>query len=108
MHNTTPNQQDAELVKASVAALDSYDQTGRRITLDEAESWMKTWGTPGETNAPVCHATRSPSDAVKKKVFMGSDSSDDGYRAMAEDKAREGEAMEWCNALAVDIADAAR
>ncbi len=33
---------------------------------------------------------------------------DDGYRAMAEDKAREDEALEWCNALAGDTADAAR
>jgi len=33
---------------------------------------------------------------------------DDGYRAMAADKAREAEAMEWCNALAADMADAAR
>ena len=33
---------------------------------------------------------------------------DDGYRAMAADKAREAEAMEWCNALAKDMADAAR
>lgn len=33
---------------------------------------------------------------------------DDGYRAMAADQAREAEAMEWCNALAADMADAAR
>lgn len=33
---------------------------------------------------------------------------DDGYRAMASDKTRETEAMEWCNALAGDMADAAR
>lgn len=33
---------------------------------------------------------------------------DDGYRAMAADKVRETEAMEWCNALAGDMADAAR
>lgn len=33
---------------------------------------------------------------------------DDGYRAMAADKAREAEAIEWCNALAEDMADAAR
>ncbi|MGS6154445.1 hypothetical protein ACVFZB_23915 [Escherichia coli] len=33
---------------------------------------------------------------------------DDGYRAMAADKVRESEAMEWCNALAGDMADAAR
>jgi hypothetical protein len=32
---------------------------------------------------------------------------DDGYRAMAADKAREAEAIEWCNALAEDMADAA-
>lgn len=33
---------------------------------------------------------------------------DDGYRAMAADKAREAEAVEWSNALAKDMADAAR
>jgi len=33
---------------------------------------------------------------------------DDGYRAMAADKAREAEAMEWCNAIAGDMANAAR
>ena len=30
---------------------------------------------------------------------------DDGYRAMAADKEREAEALEWCNALAGDIKD---
>lgn len=33
---------------------------------------------------------------------------DEGYRAMAADEAREAEALEWCNALAGDMADAAR
>jgi len=33
---------------------------------------------------------------------------DEGYRAMAADPAREADAMEWCNALAGDMADAAR
>jgi hypothetical protein len=33
---------------------------------------------------------------------------DDGYRAMAADKARETEAMEWADALAADMTDAAR
>ncbi len=33
---------------------------------------------------------------------------DDGYRAMAEDREREAEALEWCNALARDLADEAR
>ena len=33
---------------------------------------------------------------------------DEGYRAMAADQAREADAMEWCNALAGDMADAAR
>jgi len=33
---------------------------------------------------------------------------DDGYRAMAADKAREAEATDWCNALAVDMANEAR
>lgn len=33
---------------------------------------------------------------------------DDGYRAMAADRVRETEALEWCNALAGDVADEAR
>lgn len=33
---------------------------------------------------------------------------DEGYAAMAADKAREAEALEWCNALAGDMADEAR
>jgi len=33
---------------------------------------------------------------------------DAGYQAMAADLARESEALEWCNALAGDMADAAR
>jgi predicted CopG family antitoxin len=33
---------------------------------------------------------------------------DNGYREMAADKAREAEAVEWCNALAGDITNAAR
>lgn len=33
---------------------------------------------------------------------------DEGYRAMAADGDREAEAAEWCNALAGDMADAAR
>lgn len=47
--------QDAELVEASVAALKSYEKTGLHITLDEAASWMETWGTPDEATVPVCH-----------------------------------------------------
>jgi len=33
---------------------------------------------------------------------------DAGYRAMADDAARETEAMQWCNAVAADMADEAR
>jgi len=33
---------------------------------------------------------------------------DDGYRAVAADKEREAEALEWCNALAGDVAHEAR
>lgn len=40
------------------------------------------------------------------KPYVVDKSLDDGYRAMAADKIREDEAMEWCNALAGDIADA--
>ncbi|MBK1695419.1 addiction module antitoxin [Chromatium weissei] len=33
---------------------------------------------------------------------------DDGYRDMAADSEREAEAVEWCNALAKDMANEAR
>lgn len=33
---------------------------------------------------------------------------DEGYKAMAQDAEREVDALEWCNALAGDMADAAR
>lgn len=33
---------------------------------------------------------------------------DEGYKAMAADKEREAEALEWSNALAADVADEAR
>jgi predicted CopG family antitoxin len=33
---------------------------------------------------------------------------DEGYREMAADQEREAEALEWCNALAGDMADTAR
>ncbi|EKZ8998610.1 addiction module antitoxin [Salmonella enterica] len=33
---------------------------------------------------------------------------DEGYKAMAADQKREAEALEWCNALVGDMADASR
>ncbi|MDR3568834.1 MAG: hypothetical protein P4L43_12470 [Syntrophobacteraceae bacterium] len=38
---------------------------------------------------------------VEKREFT----LDDGYRAMAADGERESEALEWCDALAKDMAD---
>jgi hypothetical protein len=46
------------------------------------------------------------SKAVRKSE--SETSLDEGYRAMAADKAREAEAMEWCNALARERVDATR
>lgn len=46
-------------------------------------------------------------DPVRPHV-LGSGQLDAGYRAMAADAAREGEAREWIDALASDSADAAR
>jgi len=43
---------------------------------------------------------RSSSDALRAL--------DEGYRAMAADRKREAEAMEWCDALANDLNDASR
>jgi predicted CopG family antitoxin len=45
-------------------------------------------------------------DLVKPHVV--DTSLDAGYRAMAEDRAREADAQEWANALSGDMADEAR
>ena len=42
------------------------------------------------------------------RPYVVDTSLDDGYRAMAADQAREADAMEWCNALAGDMADESR
>ena len=46
-------------------------------------------------------------DLLRPHVLGGA-SLDEGYKAMAADREREAEALEWCNALAGDVADAAR
>jgi hypothetical protein len=40
------------------------------------------------------------------RPYMTDTELEEGYRAMASDSARETEALEWCNALASDVADA--
>ena len=42
------------------------------------------------------------------RPYVADTTLDEGYRAMAADRAREAEAIEWSNALAVDIGDEAR
>jgi hypothetical protein len=67
------------------------------ITLDEVvyEGLYRTVG-----------KRRMSQDLVRPHVVDAS--LDEGYRAMAADKVREGEAMEWCNALVGDMTDATR
>lgn len=52
------------------------------------------------------HVSKYIEDLLRPHVV--DTSLDEGYRAMAADKARESEALEWCNALVGDMADAAR
>ena len=70
------------------------------ITLDEAvyEGLYRTVGKR--------HMSQFIEDLLRPHVL--DTSLDDGYRAMAADTARESEAIEWCNALAGDMDDAAR
>ncbi len=42
------------------------------------------------------------------KPYIADTTLDEGYRAMAADKAREAEAMEWTNVLSIDVSDKAR
>jgi len=32
-----------------------HRETGRHLTLDEADAWLDTWGTEDEAEAPGCH-----------------------------------------------------
>lgn len=70
------------------------------ITLDEAvyEGLYRTVGRR--------HMSQFIEDLLRPHVV--DTSLDAGYLAMAEDKTREHEAVEWCDSLAGDIADAAR
>lgn len=70
------------------------------ITLDEAvyEGLYRTIGKR--------HMSQFIEDLVRPHVM--NTSLDEGYRAMANDQARESEAQEWCNALAQDMLDEAR
>jgi predicted CopG family antitoxin len=70
------------------------------ITLDESV-YEGLWRTVGKRRI-----SQFIEDLVRPHV-LGT-SLEDGYKAMAEDGAREAEAMEWANALAKDMSNEAR
>ncbi len=70
------------------------------ITLDEAV-YEGLWRTIGKRKM-----SQFIEDLLRPHVL--DTSLDDGYKAMAQDQAREAEAMEWTNALAKDMANEAR
>ncbi len=70
------------------------------ITLDEAV-YEGLWRTIGKRKM-----SQFIEDLLRPHVL--GESLDDGYKAMAQDQAREAEAMEWTNALAKDMANEAR
>lgn len=70
------------------------------ITLDEAV-YEGLWRTVGRRRM-----SQFIEDLLRPHVL--GESLDDGYKAMAQDKAREAEAMEWTNSLAKDMANEAR
>ena len=70
------------------------------ITLDEA-IYEGLWRTVGKRRM-----SQFIEDLVRPHVLTSA--MDEGYKAMATDQAREAEAMEWCNALAKDMANESR
>lgn len=70
------------------------------ITLDEAV-YDGLWRTVGKRKI-----SQFIEDLVRPHVL--DKSLDDGYKAMAQDHAREEDAMEWTNALAKDMVNEAR
>lgn len=39
----------------ALASWEEYQQDGLHVTWAEAKSWMSTWGTDNEKEAPQCH-----------------------------------------------------
>jgi predicted transcriptional regulator len=39
----------------ALASLADYRQTGLHLTGAEIDSWLESWGTDSETEAPACH-----------------------------------------------------
>ncbi len=39
----------------ALASWESYQETGRHLTGQEARDWLKNWGTDDETTVPECH-----------------------------------------------------
>ena len=70
------------------------------ITLDEAV-YDGLWRTIGKRRM-----SQFIEDLLRPHVL--DKSLDEGYKAMAADKAREVDATEWCNALAKDMVNEAR
>jgi len=70
------------------------------ITLDEAV-YEGLWRTIGKRRM-----SQFIEDLLRPHVLT--DALDDGYKAMAADRGREADAMEWCNALSKDMANEAR
>ena len=39
----------------ALASWAAYKETGRHLTGEEVRTWLNTWGTKDETEAPECH-----------------------------------------------------
>ncbi|HXV30642.1 MAG TPA: CopG family ribbon-helix-helix protein [Sinorhizobium sp.] len=39
----------------AMASWAAYQETGKHLTGNEVRSWLSTWGTDTETDAPKCH-----------------------------------------------------
>jgi predicted CopG family antitoxin len=90
---------DAEIVETARPATGLQMHKRITITLDEAV-YKGLYRTVGKR----C-MSQFIEDLLRPHVL--DTSLDDGYRAMAADKAREAEAMEWCNAIVGDVSDSA-
>ena len=45
----------AAFLQEAATAWEAYGQDGLHLTGDETRSWLRKWGTEGETPAPECH-----------------------------------------------------
>ncbi|PLY04409.1 MAG: CopG family transcriptional regulator [Desulfuromonas sp.] len=44
-----------QFAQEALSSWNSYKQTGKHLTGQEAREWLRSWGTDNEADIPACH-----------------------------------------------------